>query len=284
MPSNQKTMCIYHDNCADGFASAWVVREALGEENVEFIAANYQQDPPDVTDREVLIVDFSYKSDVMEAMAHVAKRITVLDHHKTAQEDLEHLLAHGTVLGKFDMSKAGAGLTWEFMFPNKPMPLLLQHIQDRDLWVWQLEGTKEITTALFSYPFEFKLWDRLIQQVGILHEEGTVLLRKQQQDLENIIETGSYRDTIAGYEIPVVNAPMLFASDACHMMAEGELFAACYTESKNTRKYSLRSRTNGIDVSKIAKQFGGGGHKHAAGFSIPKDQVHLITGKEAQPC
>lgn len=34
--------------------------------------------------------------------------------------------------------------------------------------------------------------------------------------------------------------------------------------------YSLRSREGGVDVSEIAKQFGGGGHKHAAGFRLPE--------------
>lgn len=66
-----KTLCIYHGNCADGFAGAWVVRRALGEDRVDFYPGVYQEPPPDVTDRDVIIVDFSYKRPVLEQMAVV---------------------------------------------------------------------------------------------------------------------------------------------------------------------------------------------------------------------
>jgi phosphoesterase RecJ-like protein len=35
----------------------------------------------------------------------------------------------------------------------------------------------------------------------------------------------------------------------------------------SARKGSLRSHPDGVDVSAIARSFGGGGHKRAAGFS-----------------
>ena len=41
------------------------------------------------------------------------------------------------------------------------------------------------------------------------------------------------------------------------------------------RKGSLRSHPNGVDVSAIARSFGGGGHRRAAGFStdLPMDEI-----------
>ena len=83
-----KTLCIYHGNCADGFGAAWAVRKALGAENVDFHAGVYQSPPPDVTDRDVIMVDFSYKRDVVAEMAEKARRVLILDHHKSAFEDL----------------------------------------------------------------------------------------------------------------------------------------------------------------------------------------------------
>ena len=55
-----KVLCIYHGNCLDGFAAAWAVRHALGDE-VECYKGIHQQTPPDVSDRDVFLVDFSYK-------------------------------------------------------------------------------------------------------------------------------------------------------------------------------------------------------------------------------
>lgn len=77
-----KPLCIYHGNCADGFAAAWSVWKALGADNVDFHSGVYGQQPPDVTGRKVILVDFSYKRPVLEAMATQATSILILDHHK----------------------------------------------------------------------------------------------------------------------------------------------------------------------------------------------------------
>src|SRR5262249_46835791 len=82
-----KPLCIYHGGCDDGFAAAWVVRKALGGE-VDFYPGVYQKDPPAHDGRDVIFVDFSYKRPVLEAMAQQAASVLILDHHKTAAEDL----------------------------------------------------------------------------------------------------------------------------------------------------------------------------------------------------
>jgi nanoRNase/pAp phosphatase (c-di-AMP/oligoRNAs hydrolase) len=57
-------------------------------------------------------------------------------------------------------------------------------------------------------------------------------------------------------------------SDAAHKLAQGNPFAACYWDTPNGRVFGLRSDENGLDVSAIAKNYGGGGHVHAAGFTV----------------
>jgi len=66
MSDNNKKLCIYHGNCLDGFGAAWSVRHALGD-HVEFHKGIHQQPPPDVSGRDVVLVDFSYKKDVLQA-------------------------------------------------------------------------------------------------------------------------------------------------------------------------------------------------------------------------
>jgi uncharacterized protein len=65
-------------------------------------------------------------------------------------------------------------------------------------------------------------------------------------------------------------------------MAQGELFAACYWDTPAGRVFSLRSAGLGLDVSAIAKRFGGGGHLHAAGFSVPFDRL-TVDGAPMEP-
>lgn len=78
-----RPLVIYHGNCADGFTAAWAVDNRLGA-SAEYYAATHGNRPPDVAGMDVIMVDFCYKRDVLDAMAKEAASILVLDHHKTA--------------------------------------------------------------------------------------------------------------------------------------------------------------------------------------------------------
>lgn len=274
-----KTICIYHANCCDGMGAAWVVHRALNEDDdIEFIPATYQAELPDVTGAHVIIVDFSYKQDQMRELAAQAKSILVLDHHKTAQQELAPLLEDGIIQGKFDMNHSGAMLAWMWFFPQVEPPALIKHIQDRDLWRFDLPGTREIQSALYSFPMDFETWDMLMSiDTSILYKQGIAIDRAHKKNVQGLVEFVSYRDTIAGFDVPVLNCNYMFASDAGHELAKGEAFSATYYDTEENRKYSLRSSEDGgIDVSEIAAKFGGGGHRHAAGFKIPLSQLHEL--------
>ena len=265
-----KTLCIHHGNCADGFAAAaWVVRKALGEENVEFFAGVYQTLPPDVEDRDVILVDFSYKRPVMEKIISSAKSVTVLDHHKTAAADLEGLICADVV---FDMNRSGAGITWDYFFPDQPRPQLINHIEDRDLWRFALPKTREIQANVFSYPYDFKVWDQLMAaDPAVLAVEGTAIERKHFKDIAELVKVCRRELKIGGIVVPAASLPYTLTSDAGHMMAteHASKIGVCYWDTLAGRVFSLRSTDDGPDVSAIAKQYGGGGHAHAAGFTVP---------------
>ncbi|WP_218192157.1 phosphohydrolase [Pseudomonas sp. Irchel 3A5] len=289
-----KTICIYHANCADGFGAAWVVRKALGND-IEFHAAKHGEPVPDVTGKTVVIVDFSYPRAVLTAMAESAHSVLVLDHHKTAQEDLLDLPSAGAsyfdepeqpnqnmhVL--FDMSRSGAGLAWDYFFPYELRPALIYHIEDRDLWRFNLEGTREVLASLFSYKQDFAIWDELFAvDSAALRFEGRALERKQQKDVAELVAASKRRMNIAHFNVPVANLPHTFASDAGALMSVGQPFAACYWDTAEGRSFSLRSSDAGEDVSVIAKRFGGGGHRNAAGFRVPFNHM-LASPEQADP-
>jgi len=273
-----KKLCIYHGNCADGFGAATIIRIALGRHKVEFHPGVYQEPPPDVTGREVVLVDFSYKRDVLLEMAEKAKHILILDHHKSAEADLVDL--PDNIEAHFDMERSGAMMAWDYYNPGEEPPALIRHIQDRDLWQFKLDGTREIQACVFSHPYEFELWERLLSaNLQELRKEGEAIERKHFKDVNELIKSHAYRMIIGGYDVPVLNAPYFYSSDAGHIMGENEPFAACYWDSADHRTFSLRSAENGLDVSEIAKQFGGGGHKHAGGFRLGFDELHKLEGE-----
>jgi phosphoesterase RecJ-like protein len=64
-------------------------------------------------------------------------------------------------------------------------------------------------------------------------------------------------------------SPTSEATDMFLRVIEGVNFALCMVEKKEKKLHmSLRARITGFDVSKIARELGGGGHKDASGASI----------------
>ncbi|HEY5212829.1 MAG TPA: hypothetical protein VIJ38_07395 [Acidobacteriaceae bacterium] len=280
-----KPLCIYHGKCADGFTSAWAVWRH--NPDTEFHAGVYGEAPPDVTDRHVILVDFSYKRPVLEAMAEKAVTVLILDHHKTAQEDLApfinynlhddrdyHPIHRGSIQALFDMDRSGAGITWDFFHPGTPRPALVNYVEDRDLWRFKLENSREVNAAVFSYEYTFENWDYLARMADLgsasaLADAGRAIERKHHKDVVELVEVCRRRMKIGGIEVWGASIPYTLTSDAGNLMSEGELFAVCYWDTPKGRVFSLRSKPEGADVSAIAKAYGGGGHKNASGFTVP---------------
>lgn len=309
------TICIYHGNCADGFTAAWAVWKRFGD-SIEYFAGFHGDEPPNVKGKRVILVDFSYPEATLRHMAQYAKSILVLDHHKSAQEALSwvpnavvndakidpwmhHIGDDGAVLENqghpnivawFDMEKSGAHLAWEFFHQRKPVPELVKHVEDRDLWRFKLYGTREIQSVVFSHPYTFDAWEGLAKscqtedrRVAMI-KEGQAIERKHFKDIDELVKATRRTMVIGGETVWVANLPYTLASDACHQMCKepmypacsGEYsidackpaFAACYYDSPKGRFFSLRS-IGDFDVQEIAKKYGGGGHKNAAGFSMP---------------
>lgn len=272
-----RPLVIYHGNCADGFSAAWCFWRKY-RTDADYVAGVYQQDPPDVTGRDVYLVDFSYKRAVVEQMLAKANSVTLIDHHKTAIEDLAGV--EGLVQFT-DLNRSGATLAWDFVFPGEDRPLLLGHIEDRDLWRFKLPGTREIQAVVFSYEYTFELWDNLMaaDQVELLKltAAGAAIERKHHKDVAELVGVCQRRMTIGGHDVPVASLPYTLVSDAAHKMAQGEPFAACYWDTAKGRVFGLRATDEGVDVSEVAKQYGGGGHAKAAGFTVPRDHELALS-------
>lgn len=260
-------LVLYHANCLDGVAAAWAVRNFNA--NCELVPVSYSDTPPDVTGRDVDIVDFSYKRDVLLEMKAKANSLLVLDHHKSAQEELE-----GLDFCIFDMERSGCVIAWDYYGWDIPTPRLLSIIQDRDLWRFAYPETKAVTAALFSYELTPDLIEEKSHSLPELASEGEALIRQSNSSVSRMIKTSLQWWSIAGYRVPVINTNM-YHSEIGSILAQDHPFAATYHDTPNGRSFSLRS-VGRFDVSEIAKSFGGGGHRNAAGFIIPYDYADNI--------
>ncbi len=270
---------IYHDNCYDGIAAAWAVREGLREQRgvaIEFHGARYGEEPPAVGGAEVIIVDFSYPRDVLEQLFRDASRLTVIDHHKSAEAELE-----GLPYCMFDMERSGAGMAWDWYSNKSRRPWFIDYIEDRDLWRFKLPDSQVISDYIQSLPVTLETMDAL--STGSQNDaRGAGRHIRRYIDLynEKLLEQ-AFRAKLGSYVVWAVNAPYKSASEVAGKLAErddGKFGVSFFRLADGTWQYSLRSRGD-FDVSEVATKRGGGGHAGAAGFESDELVLKPVKGK-----
>lgn len=272
-----KTHVIYHRD-ADGFASAFCAWCVLGSGGVTYRSIQYGEPFPDIPDgSRVFILDFSWPDEAPGAgragLTALAARchLTVLDHHETAEKELE-----GLEFAEFDMLKSGVHLAWDYFSRignaggDAPaaellagmMPVPLHWIGTRDLWAHieldeQTRGDIEALNAYLSLRGflqefhggregsidepkrpSFEAWHSLCgdfppHTLSRAMIEGRIVLDYERALVKRLAHT-AVRQVIGEDEVPVVNSPIL-QSEICHHLLETQPrcdFAACYYDRK----------------------------------------------------
>ncbi len=277
-------LVIYHAHCIDGLTAAWVARRSLHDADLH--PASHGSAPPDMTGRDVYMLDFAYPRPIMEAIARQVHTLVILDHHKTAAADLDGLDAtRPRIRLEFDMHRSGARLAWDWFHPDKreDAPWLVRYVEDRDLWRFALPYSRDVTTGIDAYELTLESWDTLAERdLEEVAREGRVIETYRRRCVEEA-RALALPMVIAGYRVRAANSSeRRFASDTAIALAEARPFGATYwiTASGGVR-FSLRSLAEGLDVSEIAKTFGGGGHEHAAGFEVSLEQLAQMISAAA---
>lgn len=273
-PSSRPILVIYHGDCPDGFGAAYAAWLALGD-SADYLACKHGDPAPDVSGRQVYILDFSFAPAVLEQMRAQADSITLLDHHKTAQDQLSCLSCGPKFSLLFDLQKSGARLAWEHFHPGQAVPYLIARIEDRDLWNWKFDDSRELLAVLDTRGFDFETWHALRLQADdpvarqALVEQGSAL-RRQYEGLVASVAKGAFELTLLGHQTLAINAVSEFTSELGNILAlrTGSFAVVFKIDSPEFVKVSLRSLRS-FDVSRIAVQFGGGGHPQASAFRLP---------------
>ena len=204
----ENSLIIYHKNCTDGFMSAFVFWKiftahfGIGALGSKFVALQYGDPVPDVTDKNVFILDFSFKPEVLKNEFKTARSVVTLDHHATSYMDyatdqlgtkadensffgqklfrIPNVCCNGSEsIVMFKKEHSGAGMTLEYL--DKVLGLvtstvrafawytrltdLVKSVEDRDLWKFKYPNTKAIHEVLNSEKsgnFSFEYWDSLL--------------------------------------------------------------------------------------------------------------------------
>lgn len=292
---------IYHSYCADGFGAAWSIHTAakagvLGNAEVLYVPVGYGDRDKllDALDTALSgfkfifhIVDFSFLPDQFDRLVPFIDNLTYLDHHQGAEPSLLHardVMSKAVVAQhvRFDNTRSGARMAWEH-YMAEDAPAMIKHIEDRDLWKFELDGTKELCAAAYSYPMELGVWDLFAQQ--FVHEtisEGKAILRQHDKNVAQLCEPHNVRFAdFLGHKVAVVNCPWFVVSDVCHTLLEKhphiEAAAGFYIQNGGDQKWSFRAHKGGLFLPGLLQVFGGGGHQAASGVDLKNLSPEMVN-------
>lgn len=291
---------VYHKNCVDGFCGLFILTLTNNIDPDAVIFADVpsaDSAPRDIENKNIIIIDVAYNKKVMTEFIKKSKRITLIDHHISVRDDMLNLKfrKHDEIV--YDVDKCGSSLTWKYFFKDKKMPQFIKYIEDNDIGRWSLKDTTFFLSGLnVNYPLVYTneniaRWKKLFSnnEVESLIKKGKTYSEYQNYLIKHNVGRhhttnfpsklvyNSYKNffkKIGQYKVVVFNghgcpssnliANRIFEQTDCDF-----IIFWIYNFSKKT--YLLQFRSHAVDVSKIAKLFGGGGHTLAAACSISKD-------------
>jgi oligoribonuclease NrnB/cAMP/cGMP phosphodiesterase (DHH superfamily) len=273
-------LVIYHGRCSDGFTSAlaaYTYFKSNGGFNkngvkVEYFPASFSAPPPDVSGKNVLICDFSYKFAQMTEMISSAKSLVILDHHKSAERELEKIPNANKV---FRMDHSGAYITWKYFYPEEDVPLLVKYVEDNDIWLKAMPNTREVTSYIFTLPFEFEEYEKLLdpKQLEAIIPVAEGMNKQNLHYTEKALSFNTLKFVQVDkeyYFVVHLNSSVLKSEIGNQVLGKypNSDFSAIYSVNGNATFFSLRSENDRADVSVIAGKYGGGGHRNASGLSV----------------
>ena len=266
---HKHTVILYHADCPDGFGGAYAAWKKFGPD-AEYVPADHHALPEiEWQGKDVYLVDMCYPLPRMEELLARARSVTVLDHHLGVRDVVERIPAH-----VFDEKRSGSVIAWEYFHPHTPIPVLLSYVQDGDLYTFALPHARAFLAYCYVQPFTFEAWEKLVARMEDAGEREKIRARGEayveyDQVLKRQIADKAWLVSFESREVLAVDAPRFFASDVGHLLSERKPPLGIVIRIKRDGvRVSLRG-DGSVDVSAIARKYGGNGHPNAAAFVVP---------------
>lgn len=273
---------IYHKGCADGMGSALAVHAFMISQdlthNISYIPVYPGTEPPNLTEQNILICDVSFSFESMSRLINNNTSLLVIDHHLTNKNDLEYLDEKYKI---FDMNHSAAYLTWKYLFgEDNDVPLLIEYIQDRDIWTNQLPYINEFVAWFYSpvVSIDIETYSLYIDNDVFMNQLKTIgksFYDLQKSQIKQLVSKPTLQYLLIEsriYLVASINSPIHISDLGNKLMKEYPMidFSMIYRYNgiENTSAFSLRSTDDHTDVSRIAKIFKGGGHRNASGVVV----------------
>ncbi len=261
---------IYHQNCPDGFSSAWVAWKKF-KNKAQYLGLRDNRNvwSHNVNNSEFYFLDVAPNKERVKKLKKNNNRVVVIDHHLTSKKVLA--LADDY---RWDDQHSACVLTWHYFFPRKKIPKFLLYVEDEDLWRWKLPYAREIMSYREIISFDFREWSKLVRKVEnyasrrSLIKQGKAIYLYKQKIIREITQRAHlvkfHKWTALAVEVPFVD---LISEIGNALLEKHPPLSLICLVNKNYKKVSLRS-DGSVNVAQIAEQYGGGGHFRAASFTL----------------
>ena len=304
-----------HSHCTDGLVAASIMKYSLQmQHNVEpeviFVSYGKEQEAIDKANIDsnttVYCVDFAFNIELTIELCKLAKLVYVLDHHKTAQENLSQMEEATNFYFTYDVNKSGASIVRDYckqhlnlysdikLNQKEILNNVVAMVEDRDLWLFKLPMTKEFAEYIFAYI-----------QPNDINKMSIILFKYSFDNLKEICQMG---ETIMNYKDNIIEkklksyVPVYFHANNTKLLIINETQPDLVSQLGNElcKRYnvpvclyniscsncsnelsvalSFRSMEHLEPVDVVARKFSGGGHRNASGGVCSLDRfADLMT-------
>jgi oligoribonuclease NrnB/cAMP/cGMP phosphodiesterase (DHH superfamily) len=293
---------IFYHSDMDGIATAYAYCDQLCS------APNYSLCPIDYTNthsfvaaqcygfNSVTFLDFCPSQEIVDTLVSAGiQKITVIDHHAGAAEKIEYVKACAipNMSVYYDVGAVGA-CTMPYQILGKAIPYQSKLIGMRDVWDFSDSNAKSFHAWCAAAGPEINdhvAWFEILSGHNIRDltdriEIGERLLARTAANIN-----AKVRDTLhwipmrvndKSFEVPAVNSDSNISELGNEVATRFVIgVGVVWFVTANSVKLSFRSIEGGnFTALELATSLGGGGHKHAAGATIPLEQfLALITSE-----
>jgi oligoribonuclease NrnB/cAMP/cGMP phosphodiesterase (DHH superfamily) len=286
-------MIIFYHNDLDGECAAYWVWKFLHNDihEIHFIEMDYgKRFPLNIVskDEPIWILDYSISTSEMEQLLSITNNVVWIDHHKTAIAKYDNFTSKINGL-RYD-GIAGCDLTYMYlsnMYKSGKqldvnfdptwldnVPMFTRYIGDRDVWKFVFgNDTNYFTLGLMCYNTSFdtefpKIWEDLFE------DQNNKLITWSLINAGKSIQ--KFNERRAAIHLKSYGHILTFEDHTCFALNKGGGSTGDFKNAPgydiyvsyvwDGSKWRISLRSSKVDVSEIAKKYGGGGHKGAAGF------------------
>lgn len=278
-------LCIYHIADHDGKGSAAIVRSVYPE--AEFLGLNHDMEVPFDEIRQhdkIIICDYCLPMDFMFEL-NATKDLTWIDHHISVIKEYDERVAAGApeIKGLRRSDTAAIVLSWQYFYPDKEVPLGIKLLGMSDVYDLSDERVRPFEYAMQSMGVnrpDDNVWVELMENKMDIDEavaKGNAILSYIKVRNYRLVRGISFTSEYKGHKCICANMPQGKSEffDSLDNLNRFDFMVNFFMNKRNCWNLSFYSYKN-FDVSKIAAEFGGGGHFHASGASGLKELPEFL--------